>query len=140
MIKALLSEMLQISRADLAIHLVAAAEIARLNEDFLHHAGSTDVITFDYLEDAPPGTKHAESLHGEIFICVSEAVAQARRFRTSWHSEVVRYCIHGVLHLLGFDDLKPAARRRMKRAEGRLLREFSRHFPPTKLARRRISR
>ena len=36
---------------DLAIHIVAAPEITRLNEAFLHHQGSTDVITFDYAEE-----------------------------------------------------------------------------------------
>ena len=47
-------------------------------------------------------------LHGEIFICVDEAVWQARKFRTSWQSEIVRYLVHGVLHLLGHDDSRPA--------------------------------
>ena len=48
------------------------------------------------------------TLHGEIFICVDEAVLQARKFRTSWQSEIVRYLVHGVLHLLGHDDSRPA--------------------------------
>jgi len=45
---------------------------------------------------------------GEIFICVDEAVLQARKFGTSWPSEVVRYIIHGVLHLCGFNDSSAA--------------------------------
>ena len=54
-------------------------------------------------------TDHANhALHGELFICVDEAVAQAKEFKTSWQSEVVRYVVHGVLHLLGHDDLQPA--------------------------------
>ena len=75
-------------------------------------------------------------LHGEIFICVDEAVVQARRFRASWQSELVRYVIHGVLHLRGFDDLHPAGRRKMKREEDRLLREIALRFALSKLARR----
>ena len=73
---------------DLGVYLVAASEMTRLNETFLQHQGSTDVITFNYTE--PPGQP---CLHGEIFICLDEAVAQARRFHTTWQSELVRYVV-----------------------------------------------
>ena len=140
-IKTLLSEILKTGHADLAIHLVATREMTRLNETFLRHAGPTDVITFDYADNA----RHKRSdsrlrAHGEIFICVDEAVAQARRFRTTWQSELGRYAIHGILHLLGFDDLKPVARRSMKRAESRCLGSLASRHSLTKLARRRATR
>ena len=48
------------------------------------------------------------TLHGELFICVDEAVFQAKQFGTSWQLEIVRYVVHGVLHLRGHDDLQPA--------------------------------
>jgi len=67
-------------------------------------------------------------LHGEVFVCLDEAVTQARRFRVTWQSELVRYVVHGVLHLLGYDDLNPRARRRMKAAENRLMRRLARQF------------
>ncbi len=44
----LLTDLLLLERSELAIHLVAAPEMARVNQQFLDHAGSTDVITFDY--------------------------------------------------------------------------------------------
>lgn len=138
-IQTLLHE-LQIGHADLAIHLVTTAEITRLNETFLHHAGSTDVIAFDYSENALPCVQPANLLHGEIFVCVEEALAQARRFHTTWQTELVRYAIHGTLHLLGFDDSNPAARRKMKRAEDRWLRILSLRFLLTRLARGRVAR
>ena len=62
-----------------------------------------------------------------------EAVDQARQFRTKWESELVRYLIHGVLHLCGYDDQRPADRRRMKREEDRLLKQIGRLFPIKKL-------
>jgi probable rRNA maturation factor len=138
---------LEIEKAEIGICLVAAPEMTRLNETFLKHKGSTDVIAFDYSGKTNPGgqrfvaaqksgalTKECPpSLHGEIFICVDEAVLQARKFGTSWQSEVVRYLIHGVLHLLGFDDSSVVARRKMKREENRRLREMTRRFPLSKL-------
>ena len=67
-------------------------------------------------------------LHGEIFVCLDEAVSQARRFHTTWQSELVRYVVHGVLHLLGYDDAASRARRKMKAAEDTLVRQLARQF------------
>jgi probable rRNA maturation factor len=121
----LFRELPQVQSAELGVCLVAAPKMTRLNESFLHHAGSTDVITFDYSELGTRNSELESSLHGEIVICVDEAVAQARRFGTTWQTEVVRYLVHGVLHLIGHDDHRPAARRKMKRAENRLLRSLA---------------
>ena len=92
--------------------------MARVNWDFLRHEGSTDVITFDH--GSTP-----ERLHGELFISVADAVAQAAEFGTTWPEELARYVIHGLLHLRGHDDLEPAKRRVMKREENRLVRKFA---------------
>jgi probable rRNA maturation factor len=149
---ALLAE-LEIQKAEIGICLVAAPEMTRLNETFLKHEGSTDVITFDYsdktvgadvrrlLNKKTSTQKRRETPHvvsyklipGEIFICVDEAVLQARKYGTSWPSEVVRYLVHGVLHLLGFDDSSAGARREMKREENRRVREMTRRFPLSRL-------
>ena len=136
-VKALLAELPDIPQADLGIHLVAALEMTRLNETFLQHKGSTDVITFDYASHAPRITHHGSFLHGEIFICVDEAIAQARKFRTTWQSELVRYIVHGILHLRGHDDLKSIARREMKRAENKLLGRLAQEFDFRRLDKRR---
>jgi probable rRNA maturation factor len=143
---ALLAE-LEIEKAEIGIFLAAVTEMTRLNETFLKHKGSTDVITFDYGDSVGQASSLSHSkirkvgdrqdacstLQGEIFICVDEAVLQARKFGTSWQSEVIRYLVHGVLHLLGFDDSSAGARRKMKREENRRLREMTRRFPLSKL-------
>jgi len=125
-VRSLMTQHLEIAGADLGIFLVAATEMTRLNEDFLQHAGSTDVITFDYGETGK--RKRAESLHGEIFVCVDEAMSQAKKFQTSWQSEIVRYVVHGTLHLMGHNDVKAAARKKMKTVENRFLGLLSKEF------------
>jgi probable rRNA maturation factor len=115
----------------IGVYLVAASAMTRLNKRFLRHEGSTDVITFHYSTPDQAGP-----LIGEIFICVDEAVRQARRFRTTWPAEIVRYLIHGLLHLEGYDDLAEPDRRNMKREENRVLRELGRRFPLSALARK----
>ena len=149
----LLTELLQVSQADLGLILVATLEMARVNEQFLKHKGSTDVITFNHASGvSPPGDLGLELhvagifdhlkpqlqiLRGELFVCVDEALIQAQRFRTTWQAELVRYVIHGVLHLRGFDDCRAAARRVMKREENRLLRILTRRFNFNQLTRAR---
>lgn len=122
-----LKEIFDQSQFELGIHLVSAREMAEVNKNFLQHSGSTDVITFDYTE--------TEILHGEIFISLDDAVSQAKEFRTTWQSELVRYIVHGILHLRGFDDLNSAARKKMKREENRVVDELIRRFPLSKLRR-----
>jgi rRNA maturation RNase YbeY len=134
MVRTLLTELIGLRGFGLCVHLIRAKKMARLNRIFLQHEGSTDVITFDDSESP----RHRQP-SGEIFISVDDAVTQARRFGASWQSEIVRYVIHGVLHLRGFNDLKPRQRQIMKREEDRLLRQMSRRFDLKELARRKLA-
>ena len=131
MIRYLLRDLLGSPDFDLTVHILNALHMARLNLLHLRHDGPTDVITFDY-SDGP-----AAPLTGEIFVCVDEAFLHARRFRTTWQAELARYVIHGALHLRGHDDRQPLSRRRMKREEGRLLKQLDRRFDLSKLERKR---
>ncbi|MEY4918693.1 MAG: hypothetical protein RL616_2606 [Verrucomicrobiota bacterium] len=141
---------LKITEAELGINLVGTREMTLINETFLQHEGSTDVITFDHRAVVAqasslcvPKSKNAThrrdacatTLHGELFVCVDEAILQAKQFNTNWRVEVVRYIVHGVLHLLGYDDLKPHLRREMKREENRLVRQLAKRFSLAQLSR-----
>ena len=128
-VQSLLAEQLGLKQFDLGIYLVSAPVITSINQTYLRHSGPTDVITFDYCDPRRP-----EWIGGEIFICLDEALTQAKRFQTSWQSELVRYIVHGALHLSGFDDRTPPLRRRMKREEDRLLRELASNFDLRKVA------
>ena len=101
---------------EVCFHFVDSKEMARVNWEFLRHKGSTDVVTFDHTADNPD-----VSVSGEAFICVDDAVKQARRFKTTWQQEVLRYGIHALLHLHGMTDQSDAGYRAMKSEEKRLL-------------------
>jgi len=114
--------------------------MATMNQHYLQHEGSTDVITFDYgfreaWSDAIPRKARVQFLSGELFISVSDAVKQARTFKSTWQSEVVCYVIHGLLHLCGYDDLASTKRREMKREESRIVKRIASQFPIARLAR-----
>jgi len=110
---------------ELGVYLVNPRKMADLNEKFLGHEGPTDVITFDYGDTT--------MLHGEIFICAAVARAQAKEFSTTPQQEIVRYLVHGMLHLRGYDDRTPAKRAKMKRAEEKWVRWVSATFPVAKI-------
>lgn len=103
-----------------AVSLVAlgASQMATVNGTHLNHSGPTDVITFDYSD----ANVSSATLAGEILVCPEVAAQQARAFRTSTGLELIRYIVHGFLHLCGYDDRETEARRAMKRTENRLVR------------------
>jgi probable rRNA maturation factor len=125
----LLETLLERRDYELGVHLIDSFEMTKLNETFLRHAGSTDVITFNYNET------NDGRLQGEIFISVEDAAAQAGRFGATWQAETIRCLAHGLLHLQGHDDTAPGPRRAMKRVENKLVKELSRCFDLGKLGR-----
>jgi probable rRNA maturation factor len=131
---------LKITEVELGITLVGAGEMTRVNWQFLRHSGSTDVITFDYSDPnpagQPPSAGATPALYGELFICLDTAISQAKQFGTTGQSELVRYVVHGVLHLLGYDDLQPDLRRKMKRVENLLVRRLAARFSLAQLFQR----
>lgn len=100
----------------LTVVLVDDAQIHDLNRRFLDHDEPTDVITFALDEGrhdgfvSPGGV--AQEL-GEIYVSCERAAAQSGEWGSSPEREVHFLVVHGVLHLLGWDDATPAERGRM---------------------------
>lgn len=89
------------------VWLISDRRMASLHRKFMHQTGPTDVLTFQ---------------HGEIFISVDTAKRHAQAFRNSLASELCLYIVHGLLHLHGFDDRTPAAARKMKAMQKKIVR------------------
>ncbi len=84
------------------------------------------MITFHYVD---PVQDSGSAVRGDIFICVDEAVRQANVFETTWQNELVRYLVHGVLHLVGENDVTSEQRRKMKKRENLLIAGLAQKFP-----------
>ncbi len=67
-----------------------------VNRKYLNHDYFTDVITFDYVKNG--------KISGDIFISVDRITENAKIFNVSRENELLRVMIHGVLHLIGYDD------------------------------------
>jgi probable rRNA maturation factor len=106
-------------RDELHVILVGRDAVADLNRRYLGREGATDVIAFAlYDPDEPP---FPAATYGELYVCLDVACAAARDCGTSVSHEVVLYAVHGMLHLVGFDDRTPADRTRMKAREREIM-------------------
>lgn len=108
--------------AELSWQFVESRRMANYNVKFLGHQGSTDVITFQYAKSVK-----IDSLFGDVLICMDDAFTQAKLFNTTPQSETLRYIIHSILHLQGFDDLSPVERKLMKKHENKWVNWLERH-------------
>jgi probable rRNA maturation factor len=92
---------------DTPLHHLATLEVAlvddetsdRVHREFMDIEGPTDVITFH---------------HGEIVIGAAVAERQAAGYQEPLAREILRYLVHGLLHLAGHEDAEPAARAAME--------------------------
>lgn len=107
----------------LEVHLVGLETSAEVNRERLNHEGPTDVITLDFSDGPDP-----QSVCGELFICPEIAAEYAKDYGVSPEAEALRYALHGVLHLLGYDDLSPEQRQEMRRLEDRALASVAQQF------------
>ena len=109
-------EGVRVGRIDLAI--VPPREIAGLNRRYLSHDSPTDVLSFD-LSDA-----RTAGVSGQLVVCAAAAREQGPRHGLKPAHELMLYVIHGLLHLMGYDDkaIRPAARMHARQDE--LLKEF----------------
>jgi len=97
-------------------------QIAKLNKQFLGHDGPTDVIAFSSKKGRPVKST-IKGLIGEVVISVDCAVENAGRFNTTPQEEIYLYIIHGILHLLGYDDKRNNDRNIMRDRQDRILRK-----------------
>lgn len=91
---------------------MAQEEHCRLHEQFLQDPTPTDVMAFPYGD---------EDLFGEVVVNLDMAIERAKELGCSPLGELELYVVHGVLHLLGFDDQEPKERERMRAAEREVL-------------------
>ena len=102
----------------LSISFINSTELRAVNEKYLNHDFNTDVITFNY-------SKRVKEIDGEILISFEEARRNAKKYNTKYSKEISRLIIHGVLHLLNYDDNNKKNKANMKQMENKLINRYN---------------
>ncbi|MBR5018063.1 MAG: rRNA maturation RNase YbeY [Bacteroidales bacterium] len=92
-----------------------------INKQFLDHDYETDIITFDNSDDYELETGH-KGVSADIYISVDTVRVNAKAYGEGFDREMHRVIVHGLLHLIGYDDVTEWKQRRMRAAENRALK------------------
>ncbi|HLO59345.1 MAG TPA: rRNA maturation RNase YbeY [Bacteroidales bacterium] len=88
-----------------------------INTRFLQHEYFTDVITFS--------ERKKKLISGDIFISIDQVRLNAIENRIDFQSEICRVIIHGVLHMIGYNDSTPSEKKIMREKEDEYLCQFN---------------
>ncbi|MFH1867101.1 MAG: rRNA maturation RNase YbeY [Patescibacteria group bacterium] len=99
-----------LTQYEISVALVKPATIRELNQSYRRNHQVTDVLSFIY-------DKTAKQINGEIVICLSQALKQAKRKKHNLARELNILVVHGTLHLLGYDHKTVKERRLMRQQE-----------------------
>ncbi len=102
----------------LIVNFIKSDQIHMINKKYLKHDYSTDIITFNY-------SGSNSILDGEIFISYQDAQNNAKKYEVSLNEELKRLVIHGILHLIGYDDTKESAKKIMSTMENQLTNKYN---------------
>jgi probable rRNA maturation factor len=104
------TELPEVTLSEVSIIFQSDNELLELNKRILDHDYYTDIITFEL--------EHTETrTETEIYISLDRATENAERFGSDLRSEVRRLVIHGLLHVAGYSDKSPSAKKRMQKRE-----------------------
>ncbi len=105
-----------VASAEINVVLSNEHTVWRLNREFLNHDHATDVLTF------PLTDGDSDLLEGEIYVDMDMASARASEFAATFDLELLRYVVHGVLHLVGYADATAPEKAKMRELEDTYLR------------------
>ena len=108
---------------ELSILLVDDKNIASLNKQYLNKNYSTDVLAFR-MKDGAFGYMHPEIL-GDVIVSLETANQRGEELNTGFEQEAGLYLVHGILHLLGFDDTSSKGSNRMKKMQMKIMETYA---------------
>lgn len=115
----------------LSVTFLSREGMIEANREILGHDRETDVICLDYREAADglfPLEEDTVSI--DLLLCPAVALAQAEKRSIPYAQELTLYLVHGLLHAAGEDDLCPPKKRKMRRAEQRVMKALTAEFNP----------
>jgi len=109
--------------SSLSINFVGSSDMKYLNKKYFSRERATDVIALGYQE-----TKRGRVCRdlcgrylGDIIICPDVAICNAKSYSKSFEYEISLYIVHGILHLLGYQDIGIVKRKKMQKKQEEVL-------------------
>ncbi len=109
-------EKLKKNQAAVSVHLIGDKKMKRMNSDYRGKDKVTDVLSFVLHDDSYDygfSIKNEAIDYGDIFICIPQIKRQAIEYDVSFQEELTRMLVHGVLHLFGYDHVRPRDAKKM---------------------------
>ena len=94
---------------DISVIFCSDRYLLEMNKKHLNHDYFTDIITFNYVED--------DVISGDLFISADRIRENAGKFNVTFHEELYRVILHGILHLVGYNDKTSEEKKVMKDKE-----------------------
>jgi probable rRNA maturation factor len=98
---------------EVTIHFVGTDEICALHQQYFNDPSPTDCISFPLDDSDTEGYR----VLGDVFVCPQTAIDYAKAHTIDSYQELTLYIVHGLLHLMGYDDIDEADRSNMRSAE-----------------------
>lgn len=107
---------------EVSIYFVDTPEMCRLHEQYFGDPSTTDCISFP-MDDS----EEEYRILGDVFVCPETAVRYASTHHTDPFNEITLYIIHGLLHLMGYDDMDEKDRKMMRLAEKKCMAKIKKN-------------
>ena len=101
---------------DINVIITSDSNILEINNKYLKRDYLTDIITFDFSEK--------EKISGELYISIDRVKENAVLFKVKKEEELIRVIIHGILHLVGYEDENSMEKREMNKKENIYIKRF----------------
>ncbi len=101
------------SPGQINIVFTSDSNVLELNKKYLSRDYLTDIIAFDYTEN--------QVVAGDLFISITRVKENSERFDVTFHMELKRVIVHGIMHLLGYGDRNEKEKSLMRQMEDRYL-------------------
>lgn len=111
---------------ELSLYFVDTKEICRLHDEFFDDPSPTDCISFPMDQSKELGYQFL----GEVFVCPQTALDYVRKHEDLGEDpylESTLYVVHGILHLLGYDDIDPKDEKVMRAKEKAIMSYLVKH-------------
>lgn len=105
---------------EVIVHFTDKKTISKLHKKFFHDSTPTDCISFP-IDSLKESDSDGYCILGEIFICPEVALTYSQNHIVDPYQELSLYLIHGLLHLLGYDDQSPKEEKIMRSEEEKCL-------------------